>query len=414
MGVQGAGHVPASRTADPQLPMSQHNLDELQGLDRRTGLLGVTRPSIGRDAIAEVTDSLRSGWLITGPKVRALELMLEERIEVPHVRALAGCSAGLFLGLKLAGVGPGDDVLLPTLTFAGCANVIEQLGARPRLVDSTPGTGLIDLDAAERLAGPRTKAILPVHLGGRPLDMDHLAHLRDRLGIAVVEDAAHAIGAAWGGRPIGSHGNLVSFSFHATKNMTTIEGGALALQRADDAERAGRLASQGLSRSSWERHGSSSPADYDVTEPGYKLAMSDVEAAVGIHQLPELDRWIDVRDALARRYDSLLADLPLELEPPPEPGSRHARHVYAVRVRDDARVSRDELVERLRVARIGTSIHFKAVHLLTYYRDRYDLAQRDFPIASDWSRRTVSLPLHPTMSKRDQDDVVAALAAACG
>ena len=397
---------------DLQTPMPQPNFDEIQRLDRRTGFLGVTRPSIGRDAIAEVADSLRSGWVIAGPKVRTLEQMLEDRLSVPHVRALAGCSAGLFLGLKLSGVGPGDEVLLPTLTFAGCANVIEQLGARPRLVDSEPGTGLIDLDAAERQVGPRTKAILPVHLGGRPLDMERLAAVRDRHGIAVVEDAAHAIGAAWGGRPIGSHGNLVSFSFHATKNMTTVEGGALALQRAEDAERVGRLASQGLSRSSWERHGSAGPADYDVTEPGYKLSMSDVDAAVGIHQLPELDRWIDVREALARRYDELLAGLPLELEPPPEPGSRHARHVYAVRVRDDAAVTRDELIERLRAARIGTSIHFKAVHLLTYYRDRYGLEERAFPVATAWSRRTVSLPLHPTMSRRDQDDVVAALGAA--
>lgn len=394
--------------------MPRHHLDELQRSDRRSGFLGVTRPSIGRDAIAEVADSLRSGWLITGPKVRALELMLEERLAVPHARALASCSAGLFLGLKLSDVGPGDEVLLPTLTFAGCANVIEQLGARPRLVDSEPGTGLIDLEAAERLVGPRTKAILPVHLGGRPLDMDRLSAFRDRLGVAVVEDAAHAIGAAWRERPIGSHGNLVSFSFHATKNMTTIEGGALALQRAEDAERVARLASQGLSRSSWERHGTESPADYDVTEPGYKLSMSDVEAAVGIHQLPELDHWIDRREGLARRYDELLADLPLELEPPPVAGSRHARHIYAVRVHDNAAVTRNELIERLREARIGTSIHFKAIHLLTYYRDRYGLDEGAFPVASDWSRRTVSLPLHPTMTRLDQDDVVAALAAACG
>lgn len=392
--------------------MSQPNFDELQRPGRRTGLLGVTRPSIGRDAIAEAADSLRSGWLIAGPKVRALEAMLEERLAVPHVRALTGCSAGLFLGLKLAGVGPGDEVLLPTLTFAGCANVIEQLGARPALVDSEPGTGAIDLDAAERAIGPHTKAILPVHLGGRPLDMDRLASLRERHGIAVVEDAAHAIGAAWGGRPVGSHGNLVSFSFHATKNMTTVEGGALALQHEEDAERVARLASQGLSRTSWQRHGSVSPADYDVTEPGYKLAMSDVEAAVGIHQLPELDRWIDVREALARRYDELLAGLPLELEPPPRPGSRHARHVYAVRVGPEASAGRDELIESLRAARIGTSIHFKSVHMLTYYRDRYGLEERAFPVATDWSRRTVSLPLHPTMSRQDQDDVVASLGAA--
>jgi dTDP-4-amino-4,6-dideoxygalactose transaminase len=369
----------------------------------------LTQPQIGDAEIAEVTDALRSGWLVSGPKVEVLERMLEERLGVEHVRCLSGCSAGLFLGLKLAGVGPGDEVLLPTLTFVGCANVIEQLGARPVPIDSEPETGLIDLDAAERAIGPNTKAMMPVHLGGRPLDMARVNALRDRHGIAVVEDAAHAIGAAWDGVPIGAHGNPTAFSFHASKNMTTGEGGALAVHSSTHAERVERLAGQGLTESSWNRHGSAGPADYDVIEPGFKVAMSDMGAAVGIHQLPRLDAWIERREDLARRYDELLETLPLDTEPPLRAGARHARHLYAVRVRPNAPLSRDELILRLREANIGSSVHFRPLHYLTYYRERYGLAEADFPVASDFSRRTISLPLHPGITEADQDAVVDAL-----
>jgi dTDP-4-amino-4,6-dideoxygalactose transaminase len=372
----------------------------------KEGFVALTRPQVGDAEIAEVADSLRSGWLVSGPKVELLERMLEARLGVTHVRCLSGCSAGLFLGLKLAGVGPGDEVLIPTLTFVGCANVVEQLGAVPVPIDSEPETGLIDLDAVERTIGPRTKAMMPVHLGGRPVDMARMNALRDRHEVAVVEDAAHAIGAVWGGVPIGAHGNPTAFSFHASKNMTTGEGGALAVHSSAHAERVQRLAGQGLTQSSWNRHGSRAPADYDVVEPGFKLAMSDIEAALGIHQLPRLDAWIERREELARRYDESLETLPLDTEPPLSHGARHARHFYAVRVRPDAPLSRDELIVRLREANIGSSVHFKPLHFLTYYRERYGLSESAFPAASDFSRRTISLPLHPGMTEADQDAVV--------
>src|SRR4051794_6799110 len=190
---------------------------------RRATFLHLARPEIGDDEIEEVADTLRSGWVVAGPKVGAFEAALEHRLAPARVRCLSSATAALLLGLKLADVGPGDEVLVPTLTFAACANVVEHLGARPVFVDSEPATGLVDLEIAEELIGPRTRALMPVHLGGRPVDIARLNDLRDRRGVAIVEDAAHAIGAEWGGAPIGSHGNAVAFSFHASKNITTIE-----------------------------------------------------------------------------------------------------------------------------------------------------------------------------------------------
>jgi dTDP-4-amino-4,6-dideoxygalactose transaminase len=379
-----------------------------RGLQRST-YLHLARPAIGDEEIEEVVDTLRSGWVVAGPKVGAFEAALEQRLTPAHVRCLSSATAGLLLGLKLAGVGPGDEVLVPTLTFAACTNVVEQLGAKPVFVDSEPTTGLLDLGLVEQVIGPRTKAVMPVHLGGRPVDLTRLNSLRDATGIAVVEDAAHAIGAEWGDASIGSHGNAVAFSFHATKNITTIEGGALAVPEPSQAERVERLRLQGLSRSAWNRHGSASPAGYELDEPGFKLAMTDVAAAIGVHQLARLDAILDRREELAQRYDAALDDLPLELEPPVGPGVRHGRHLYAVRVSPEAPVSRDDLIDRLSGSQIGTSIHFKPIHRFRYYRETRGLTDADLPVASQYADRTLSLPLHQGMSDDDLEDVVAAL-----
>lgn len=378
-------------------------------LDTERDFVGLGSPDIGPAELDEVLDTLRSGWIIAGPRVGAFEGLLSERLAGVHVRCLASCSAGLFLALRCAGVGPGDEVVLPAITFVGCANVVEQLGARPVLADVDPDTGLIDLDHVATQLGSRTSALMAVHLGGRPLDMERLNGFRDRHGLLVVEDAAHAIGAAWGERPIGAHGNPTSFSFHAAKNMTTIEGGALACPSQAEAERVRRLAAQGVSASAWDRHGSAAPGDYDVIEPGYKLVMTDVSAALGMHQLARLDAGTARREQLRRRYDEALAGLPLRLEPDVEPGVRHARHLYAVRVRNDAPIGRDELILGLRKRGIGASVHFKGIHQLTHYARRTGLAPEDLPAATAWSAATVSVPLHPTLSDSDQDRVVDAL-----
>ena len=375
----------------------------------RAEFLGVSSPDIGDHEIEELLDTLRSGWLTTGPKVSVLQDRLAEYLDVPFVRCLNSCTAGLTLALRVLGVGPGDEVIVPSLTFVACANSVVHLGATPVLVDSDPATGLIDLDDAERRIGPRTKAMMPVHLAGHPLDMDALTAFRDRHGIAVVEDAAHAIGAEWRGRRIGAHGNLTAFSFHATKNMTTFEGGALAIADERMAERVERLSLHGLTHSSWARHGGSSPGAYDVPEPGFKFAMHDVSAAVGIHQLGRLDAWIERRRELADAYDARLAGLPLGLPARPLAEARHAHHFYAVRIGDEAPLDRDAIARELRERNIGTTVHFRPIHLHSYYRDRLGLRPADLPGAADWAARSLTLPLFPAMTGEDVEDVVRAL-----
>jgi dTDP-4-amino-4,6-dideoxygalactose transaminase len=369
-------------------------------------------PLIEEQEIAEVVDALRSGWVGSGPKVARFERMLEEYIGAPHVRCVSSCTAGLALALKVIGVGPGDEVIVPAMTFVASANAVEQTGATTVLVDCEPVTGLIDLDAAEAAITPRTRAMMPVHLAGRPVDMDRVNAIRDRHGITIVEDAAHALGAEWRGRRIGTHGSLAVYSFYVTKNITTVEGGCLATKDPEIADRVERLALHGLSLGAWQRYSDAGFRHYEVVEPGFKFNMTDVQASLGIHQLPRLDAWIEQRAAGWALYDESLAGLPLTTPKPPGDETRHARHLYQVLVTDDAPIGRDELLEFLISHRIGTGVHYRGVHLHPYYRDRYAIEPASLPVATDISNRTLSLPLSPKVTERDQADVVAALSAA--
>ena len=295
-----------------------------RGLQRST-FLHLARPEIGDDEIAEVVDTLRSGWLVAGPEGKRVRGGISSSASRPaSVRCLSSATAGLLLGLRLAGVGPGDEVIVPSLTFAACTNAVEQLGAKPVFVDSERATGLLDLGLVDRLIGPRTKAIMPVHLGGRPVEHrspecdQRPRWRRDRGGRRPCD---------W--RRVGQHPHRESRQLGA-RSRSTLRRTSPRSKAARSpyptpslTERVERLRLQGLSRSAWARHGSHAPADYELAEPGFKLTMSDVAAALGIHQLPKLDRIIDRREELAQRYDSLLEDLPLELEPPLPADARH-------------------------------------------------------------------------------------------
>lgn len=364
---------------------------------------------IGEEEIEEVVHSLRSGWIGTGPKVHRFERELERYVGVPNVRCVSSCTAALILGLRVLGIGVGDEVIVPTMTFIASANAIAHAGATPVLVDSEPLTGLMDLDVAEAAVTPRTRAIMPVHLAGRPVDLDRLGAIADRHGLVVLEDAAHAIGAEWRGRRIGSTGNLAAFSFYVTKNITTVEGGALATPDRAIAERVETLALHGLSLGAWQRFSDKGFKHYGVVEPGYKFNLTDVQAALGLHQLRRLDGWLEARDIVWARYDELLAGLPLALPAPTEPGTRHARHLYQVLIDGDAE-RRDVVAQALADRNIGIGIHYRAVHTHPYYRDMYNLRPEQFPVASEISDRTLSLPLSPELTEADLQDVAHALA----
>jgi dTDP-4-amino-4,6-dideoxygalactose transaminase len=367
------------------------------------------KPDIRSEEIAEVVDSLESGWIGTGPKVRRFEELLAEYVEASYVRCVSSCTAALFLALRTHDIGPGDEVIVPTMTFVASANVVEHVGATPVFVDAEPSTGLVDLDAVEAAVGPRSKAFIPVHLAGRPVDLDRLNALRDRRGLLVIEDAAHAIGARWRGRPVGSFGNPTAFSFYATKNVTTGEGGALAVDSEELAGRVEQLALHGLSLGAWQRFSDSGYRHYDATQPGFKFNLTDLAAALGIHQLRRLDEGIAIREWLWHRYDELLAPLPLETPPQAASEMHHARHLYQVLLTGEWTQRRDEVLDGLTKRRIGAGVHYRAVHLHPFYAETYGLRPEQFPVATDISERTISLPLGSNVSERDQDDVVAAL-----
>jgi dTDP-4-amino-4,6-dideoxygalactose transaminase len=380
----------------------------------RDEFLTFGRPLIEEAEIAEVVDSLRSGWVGSGPKVARFERLLEAYAGVPHVRCLSSCTAALTLGMQALGIGPGDEVIVPSMTFVASANAVVHTGADVVLVDCEPGTGLMDLDAAEAAIGERTRAVLIVHLAGAPLDMDRVNAIRDRHGVLVVEDAAHALGAAWKGVKIGAHGNLTAFSFYVTKNITTVEGGAVVTSDERIAREVESLGLHGLSAGAWQRYSDSGFVHYEVERPGYKHNMTDVQAALGLHQLPRLDGWIARRTELWRRYDELLAGLPLELPPGAAPDARHARHLYRVLVSSASGVSRDDVLTSLTAQGIGSGVHYRGVHLHPYYRNRCGLEPQSLPVTNDMSERTISLPLGPALTEQDQQDVAAALKRALG
>jgi dTDP-4-amino-4,6-dideoxygalactose transaminase len=377
----------------------------------RDDFLVFGKPVIGEAEIAEVVDSLQSAWIGTGPKVQRFERMLEDYLGVQHVRSVSSCTAALMLAIRVLGIGPGDEVIVPAMTFIASANAVEHSGATVVLVDSDPLTGLMSLDAAEAAITSRTAAIMPVHMAGRPIDMDRMKAIRDRHKLLVIEDAAHAIGAEWRGTRIGGHGNLTAYSFYATKNITTGEGGALATEDEEIANRVERLALHGLSLGAWQRFSDEGFKHYEVEEPGFKYNLTDLQAALGIHQLPQLDTWIEQRAAVWDRYNELLAGLPLVLPADPEPSTKHARHLYTVLVEPDAPLGRDELLGHLTRQKIGVGIHYRGVHLHPYYRDRYGIDPASLPAATEISERTLSLPLAPNLTEHDIADVVAALTA---
>jgi dTDP-4-amino-4,6-dideoxygalactose transaminase len=364
-------------------------------------------PLIEEAEINEVVDSLRSGWIGTGPKVARFEEMFRQYIGCKYAVAVNSCTAGLHLSMLAAGVGPGDEVITTTMTFVSTVNAILHTGATPVLVDCDLTTGLIDPHQVEDAITSRTRAIVPVHLYGRPCDMQAIMDIADRHGLLVIEDAAHAVEAEYHGQKIGRIGHLTCFSFYVTKNITTGEGGMVTTNDPEYASKIKINALHGLSKDAWKRYSDEGFIHYQVIQPGFKYNMMDLQAAIGIHQLPRVNSWLARRDEIWKLYNEAFADLPVTVPAPDEPGTVHAHHLYTLLI-DKKRcgLTRDEFMEQLHALNIGSGVHYVAVHLHPYFKEIYDFKPLDFPNATWISKRTVSIPLSPKLKENDVEDVV--------
>ena len=389
----------------------------------RNKFLPFSPPSIGEDEINEVVDTLRSDWITTGPKVNRFEQQFAKFVGAPDALAVSSGTAALHLSLLALGIGPGDAVITTPLTFCSAVHVIEHVGARPVLVDIERDTLNLDprgirrqIERAQKDFALRVRAILPVHLYGHPCDRDAILEIAAEYGLAVIEDAAHSLPATYKGRLIGSHETsetapvLACFSFYATKNLTTAEGGMLTgpPQLLDQAR---RWSLHGMNHDAWKRYGSNGSWFYDVVCPGYKYNMTDIQAALGLHQLRKLPQFHARRRAIVERYQAAFRTCAEFIETPTERSDvQHAWHLYVMRLNPDrARFTRDQFITEMRDRNIGCSVHFIPIHLHRYYREKYGYSPEDFPIALHEYRRMVSLPLSPRMNEEDVNDVINAV-----
>jgi dTDP-4-amino-4,6-dideoxygalactose transaminase len=376
----------------------------------RTEYLPFHLPQIGAAEEEAVLRTLRSGWLTTGSEAHAFEREFAENIGVRHAIALNSCTAALHLALEAAGVGPGDEVIVPTMTFAASAEVVAYLNARPVLVDCEPDTLNMSPDAAERAISGRTRAIIPVHFAGHPCDMDAIGALARRHGLAVIEDAAHALPASYHGRTIGTIGQATCFSFYATKTLTTGEGGMVTTDDERLAERIRLMSLHGISRDAWKRYTAEGSWFYEILRPGYKYNLTDIAASIGRAQLARCHEFWHARRRIAQRYDDAFAGTPEIRRPASRADVQHAWHLYVIQLEEGClSLDRSAFMEALKAERIGASVHFIPLHLHPYYRATFGYQASDFPVASAAYARSVSLPIYSRMSDGDVDDVIDAV-----
>lgn len=385
-------------SAEPALPPGT------RGKDR---FLIFGSPRIEQDEIEEVVASMKSGWLGTGPKVARFERDFAAYKGSPYALAVNSCTAALHLALLVAGVGPGDEVITSPMTFCATVNAIIHTGATPILADIDPISMNIDPEQVEARITKRTKAILPVHFAGRPCDMDRLCKIVRRHNLLMIEDCAHAIETEYKGRKAGLFGDLGCFSFYATKNIVTGEGGMILTANEAYASRAKTLALHGMSADAWSRFSDAGYKHYLVTEAGFKYNMMDIQAAIGIHQLRRIDQWWKRRKEIWQRYNEAFADLPITLPADPERDTRHAYHLYTILI-DEARagINRDRFMTEMYARHIGTGVHYLSLPEHPYYQRKYGWDPRDYPYASRVGRHTVSLPLSAKLTDEDTWDVV--------
>ena len=368
------------------------------------------RPSVGEAEIAEVVDTLRSGWLTTGPKVARLQREFAAAIGARHAVALNSGTAALHVALEAVGVTAGDEVIIPTYTFTATGEVVTYLGARPVLADCRADTLNIDAETIEPHLTSRTKAILPVHIAGQACDMQPILELARTHGLAVVEDAAHALPATYKGRSVGTIADVTAFSFYATKTITTGEGGMVTTERDDYAARMKLMSLHGLSGDAWNRYSARGHWYYEVTDFGFKYNLTDIAAALGLAQLPRMTEFQRRREEIARTYSDAFSDLDTCLAPRDAGLGLHAWHLYVLELSLEAlAVGRDEIIERLRRKGVGTSVHFIPLHLHPAYQRAYGYKPGQFPKAEAVFAGACSLPIYPAMTDAEVGHVVEAV-----
>src|SRR6476469_901042 len=366
-------------------------------------------PDIGEEEIAEVVDSLRSGWLTTGPKTKKFEHDFSEFLggEIEAI-AVNSATSGLHLALEAVGVTASDEVITTTHTFTATAEVIRYLGANPIFVDIDPVTLNIDVDKVASAITPRTKAIVPVHLGGLAADMQPILNLARQYNLKVIEDAAHALPTTYQGQTIGTlSSDATVYSFYATKTLATGEGGMLVTRDPEIAKRCRLMRLHGISRDAFDRYTSTKPGwDDEGVAPGFKYNMIDIAASLGIHELRKVKHMQEQRAAIAKYYDDAFADLPIILPAHALVGDIHSWHLYIIRLADGCTIGRNEFIEKMAANGIGCSVHYIPLHLQPYWRDTYHLLPEHFPVASEVYERIVSLPIYTRMTHSDCDRVV--------
>jgi dTDP-4-amino-4,6-dideoxygalactose transaminase len=367
-------------------------------------------PLLTEDDIAAVVKTLKSGWIGTGPRVAEFEEAVRVYKGAAYAAAVSSCSAALRLSMVAAGVSEGDEVITTAMTFCATVNAIIHCGAVPVLVDIDLGTMNMTPAAVEAAITPKTRAILPVHMAGRPCDMPSLTKIAQKHDLKVIEDCAHAIESEHGGVQAGTFGDFGCLSFYVTKNVTTAEGGMILAKREDDVSRIKTLALHGMSKDAWHRFGDTGYKHYFVTEAGFKYNMTDIQAAIGIEQLKRVEEYWLRRQEIWKRYNEAFRDFPVTTPAPVEPGTRHAYHLYTIRVEEKSTgISRDKFLEAVTGEGIGVGVHYMSIPEHLFYREKYGWRPEDYPNAMTVGRQTVSLPLSPGLTDDDAGDVVRAV-----
>lgn len=375
----------------------------------RKTFLPFSPPYISNEEIDEVINTLSSDWITTGPKTKRFESEFAAFLGAESALALNSCTAGLHLALVVLGIGSGDEVITTPMTFCSTVNVIEHVGAKPVFVDVEPDTLNIAPSLMERAITPQTRAIIPVHYAGHPCAMDQILEIAKEHNLFVIEDAAHAFPAQYQGQAVGTIGDLTAFSFYATKNLTTAEGGMLTGHQ-ELIEKAKALSLHGMNRDAWKRYDKGGSWYYEVDAPGFKYNMTDIQASIGLQQLKRIDGFQKRRRQIVKRYNEAFAECPSLEIPVERPDVKSAWHLYTLRLNlETLKIDRDQFIEEMKDRNIGTSVHFIPIHMHPYYQRKYKYQPEDFPTAYANFQRLVSLPLYPRMSDQDVDDVIEAV-----